>query len=85
LEVEPTVDGEGTPPVVMLFCYRGGRVDLLSQQAIVTGTTGEVSFGGWMAETSGWLGVAVRPTEQGKPFSTLVRVKGWTWTETPRG
>jgi len=85
LEVEPSVDGQGTPPVVMLFCYRGGRVELLSQQAIGAGTSGEVSFGGWMAETSGWLGVAVRATEHGKPFSSLVRVKGWSWQDGPRG
>jgi len=85
LEVEPSTDGQGTPPIVMLFYYRGGRVDLLSQQVIDAGTKGEISFGGWMAETSGWLGVAVRPSERGKPFSSLVRVKGWSWEDGPRG
>jgi hypothetical protein len=79
LETEGIVAEHGTSPVVMLLWYRSGRIELLSQQAIDRQFPGEISFEGWMPEPGGWLGVAVRPMERGKPFNLKVRVKEWVY------
>jgi len=82
LETEPAAGPEATPPVVMLLWYRSGRIELLTQKAIERSDSGEISFEGWMPEPGGWLGVAVRPLERGKPFNLKIRVKGWEYPPT---
>ncbi len=65
----------GTLPVAMLLWYRAGRVELLSQRAIESGPLNEITLEAWMPEPGGWIGVAFRPMERGKPFNLPVRVR----------
>ncbi len=77
LEIEPAESANGTPPVMMLLWYRSGRIELLSQQVIDPQGPKEISVEGWMVESGGWIGVAVRSLEKGKNFNVKVRVKEW--------
>lgn len=79
LEAESGADGAGTPAVVMLMWYRAGRIELLRQEALEAQHSGEVVFEGWMPEPGGWLGVAVRPLEQGKRLASRIHVRGWSY------
>lgn len=77
LSIEPQTEFPGATPVVMLIWCKSSRLEIL-QQAVPPITSGTFTVGAAMPEPGGWLGVVVRPIEQGKPLNARLRLERWS-------
>lgn len=77
LNIEPHSESPGATPVIMLIWCKSSRLEIL-QQAVPPTESGTFTVGAAMPEPGGWVGVVVRPIEQGKPLNSKIRLLRWS-------
>jgi hypothetical protein len=71
-------DVSGSPTLLSLVWYKGGRIEILREKMISPEVEETVELEGWMPEPGGWMGVFARAADIAQPPNCFVRIESWT-------